>query len=334
VYIKTHSKSKKILIFFLNSISIGFKTASFFYLKIKSLNKKQYRAAFIISVDNLSFGGTGKTSLVIKICEELKKRKIKFAIITRGYLSKFEKKSVLINSNQSPKEIGDEAKVLKNTFPNQDIFIGRKRKDSIEKAIENKNRIIILDDGFQSTNIYKDCSIMLLNLEHPYYYLRNFKFLMRKENFILLYSTSQNHLKNIKNVKKKYKNSKYGTYKFEHENFYNKKGKIINIKDSPLIGFSALGDNSRFKESLSTFNLIGFRGYKDHFSYTQNIIDDLNTLRTDKKADYLVCTEKDFVKLINLNLNNIPLIYSKNIIEFNFNLLGSILDYAKSKGFI
>jgi tetraacyldisaccharide 4'-kinase len=331
MYIKIHSKSNKILIFFLNSISIGFKTASFFYLKIKSLNKKHYRAAFIISVNNLSFGGTGKTSLVIKICEELKKRKIKFAIITRGYLSKFEKKSVLINSNQSPEEIGDEAKVLKNRFPNQDIFIGKKRKDSIEKAIENKNKIIILDDGFQSTNIYKDCSIMLLNPEHPYYYLRNFKFLMRKENFMLLYSTSQNYLKNIK---KKYKNSKYGTYKFEHGNFYNKKGKIINIKNSPLIGFSALGDNSRFKESLSTFNLIGFRGYKDHLSYTQDIIDDLNTLRIGKKADYLICTEKDFVKLINLNLYNIPLIYSKNIIEFNFNLLGSILNHAKSKGSI
>ncbi len=331
MYIKTHSKSKKILIFFLNSISIGFKTASFFYLKIKSLNKKHYRAAFIISVNNLSFGGTGKTSLVIKICEELKKRKIKFAIITRGYLSKFEKKSVLINSNQSPEEIGDEAKVLKNRFPNQDIFVGKKRKDSIGKAIENKNRIIILDDGFQSINIYKDCSIMLLNPEHPYYYLRNFKFLIRKENFILLYNISQNHLKNIK---KKHKNSKYCTYKFEHGNFYNKKGKIINIKDSSLIGFSALGDNSRFKESLSTFNLIGFLGYKDHFSYTQDIIDNLNTLRIDKKADYLICTEKDFVKLINLNLNNIPLIYSKNIIEFNFNLLGSILNHAKRKGFI
>lgn len=318
MYIKAYSKLNKILIFLLNLVSIVFKTISLFNLKIKILNKKQYKAAFIISVDNLSFGGTGKTSLVIKIGEELKKRKIKFAIVTRGYLSKFENTSFLINSNQNSKEIGDEAKILKNRFPNQDIFIGKKRHISIKKAIENKNKIIILDDGFQSTDIYKNCSIMLLNPEHPYYYLRNFKFLIRKENFILLYSSS----------------SKYGTYKFEHRNFYNQNGRVTNIKGTPLIGFSALGDNSRFKKSLSNFNLIGFRGYKDHFLYTQDVINDLNILRINKKADYLVCTEKDFVKLINLNLDDIPLIYSKNIIKFNFTLISSILNHAKKEGFI
>ncbi len=318
MYIKAYSKLNKILIFLLNLVSIVFKTISLFNLKIKTLNKKQYKAAFIISVDNLSFGGTGKTSLVIKIGEELKKRKIKFAIVTRGYLSKFENTSFLINSNQNSKEIGDEAKILKNRFPNQDIFIGKKRHTSIKKAIENKNKIIILDDGFQSTDIYKNCSIMLLNPEHQYYYLRNFKFLIRKENFILLYSSS----------------SKCGTYKFEHRNFYNQNGRITNIKGTPLIGFSALGDNSRFKKSLSNFNLIGFRKYKDHFLYTQDIINNLNILRINKKADYLVCTEKDFVKLINLNLDDIPLIYSKNIIKFNSTLISSILNHAKKEGFI
>ena len=318
MYIKTYSKLNKILIFLLNLVSIVFKTISLFNLKIKTLNKKEYKAAFIISVDNLSFGGTGKTPLVIKIGEELKKREIKFAIVTRGYLSKFENTSFLINSNQNSKEIGDEAKILKNRFPNQDIFIGKKRHTSIKKAIENKNKIIILDDGFQSTDIYKNCTIMLLNPEHPYYYLRNFKFLIRKENFILLYDSS----------------SKYGTYKFEHMNFYNKNGKITDIKESPLIGFSALGDNSRFKKSLSKFNLIEFRGYRDHFLYTQNIINGLNILRINKKADYLVCTEKDSVKLINLNLDDIPLIYSKNIIIFNSILISSILKHAKKENFI
>ena len=138
MYIKAYSKLNKILTFLLNLVSIVFKTISLFNLKIKTLNKKQYKAAFIISVDNLSFGGTGKTPLVIKIGEELKKRKIKFAIVTRGYLSKFENTSFLINSNQNSKEIGDEAKILKNRFPNQDIFSAKRCIPQLKKPLRTK----------------------------------------------------------------------------------------------------------------------------------------------------------------------------------------------------
>ena len=119
----------------------------------------------------------------------------KFAIISRGFKSEYENKNVKVKPYHKVKEIGDEAKLLKKKFPEQDIYIGKNRKISIQKAIQDKNKIIILDDGFQTTNIFKDIKIMLFNPEHPYYYLRNFKFLAKNEDFIFFFKELSKDLK-------------------------------------------------------------------------------------------------------------------------------------------
>ena len=85
------------------------------------------------------------------------------------------------------------------------------------------------------------------------------------------------------------------------------------------MGFSAVGDNLRFKNDLEKFNLILYKGYKDHHMYTEEEILSLNNQRIQNGADYLVCTEKDFVKIRDFRFENEPLIFSKNIIKFNIN---------------
>jgi hypothetical protein len=169
----------------LNAVSVLFKTFSLAIIRLRSLKKKRFPGAFIISVDNLSFGGTGKTSLVMDIGRELERKKAKFAIVSRGYRSRFEKKGTPVSRDHQPHEVGDEAALIKRAFSRQDIFIGRNRNRSIENALENGNRFIILDDGFQSAGIEKDLKIMLLNPGHPYYYLRNFRWLAGQEDVVL-----------------------------------------------------------------------------------------------------------------------------------------------------
>ncbi|UCH93298.1 MAG: tetraacyldisaccharide 4'-kinase [Candidatus Aminicenantes bacterium] len=322
MYIKGNSPVHRLTTWLLNAVSIIFKTLSLINLKRKSLRQKRYPEALIISIDNLSFGGTGKTTLVIEIGKYLEKEHIKFAVVTRGYKSKLETPGAAVQPNHSIEDIGDEAKLFKHRFPQQDIYVGKNRQISIEKAINDNNKIILLDDGFQTTNIYKDIKIMLFNPRHPYYFLRNFKFLLKKEDYVFFYRYNGPYPFDGPNC---------GSYDFQLERFYSPGGKAIDIGNASLMGFSALGDNLRFKNDLSLFPLKEFKGYSDHHFYTEADIKRLNQLRIQKKADYLVCTEKDFMKIKHLDLTQIPLIYTQNSIKFSFDLMECIWKYAEKK---
>ncbi len=292
-------------------------------MKLKAINSKRYDNAYIISVDNLAFGGTGKTPLVIKIGKDLNKKRINFCIITRGYKSKFEKKGIKVTNRHSISDIGDEAALFRHYFPKNDIYIGKNRFKSIENAIKDNNKIIILDDGFQTSGLFKDFKIMLLNPNHKYYYLRNFKFFKNNED-IVFYLNEENN-----------KSDTSYTYHFDVEGLYNQKGlRIINPEtENGIIGFSALGDNKRFKQTLIDLNLniIDFQEYNDHYPYTKEIINKLNNKRKNGNYSFLICSEKDFIKIKELNLINIPLIYIKNSIKLSLNLTEKIIQDAEKK---
>lgn len=325
MYIKGNSSIHKLAVFLLNGISIIFKTLSFINLKRKSLRVRKY-PALIISVDNLSFGGTGKTTLVTEIGKHLEQEKIPFAVVTRGYKSTFEHRGTKVQPHHRVSDIGDEAMLFKTRFPHRDIYVGKNRQQSIKSALRDGNKIILLDDGFQSTHIHRDIKILLFNPQHPYYYLRNFKFLMKKEDFIFFY-------KSLPEETKKFKPAVCGTYDFETQQFCDTQGKPVDISHASLVGFSALGDNLRFKNDLSSFNLVEFKGYNDHHNYSSEEIKSLNKRRMEKKADYLACTEKDYMKLSFINLENIPLIYAQNSIKLNTDLIGTILGHAEKQGY-
>lgn len=324
MYLRPDSTLSHILILLLNTVSVPFKIASWLYLNIKALKRVRFEEALIVSIDNLAFGGTGKTPLILEIGRGLEERGIKFAVISRGYRSKYEESGTIVQGHHRPDEVGDEAALLKGRFLNQDILIGRDRRHSIKTAIHRQNRIILLDDGFQSTDIRRDITIMLFNPDHPYYYLRNFKGMMKREDFILSYLRETN-LRG---------RGGSGVYHFEPAGFCDRTDTAVDIGGSRLVGFSALADNRRFETDLGRFNLAAFRGYPDHFSYSQGELTALEELRKTRRADFLVCTEKDFVKLKHLNLNNMPLIFAKNRIKLNVDLIDKIVNNAKEKGFI
>jgi tetraacyldisaccharide 4'-kinase len=314
-------------IYLLNGVSLLFKTLSLVNLKLKSLRRKEYPEALIVSIDNLSFGGTGKTPLVLEIGRNLERKKVKFAVVTRGYKSKYEGRGIKVQPGHRFDEVGDEAVLFKKNFPHRDIYVGKNRRRSIESAVRDGNRIILLDDGFQSTHIHRDIKIMLFNPRHPYYYLRNFKFLMKKEDYIFYYSRQPA-------PGREQPAPGAHTYHFETRRFRDIRGNTVNIGNASLLGFSALGDNERLKNDLSAFNLVQFKPFMDHHVYTEKEITDLDRDRRDKEIDYLVCTEKDFVKLTRINLTDIPLIYVQNSIKLSFNVTSRLLDYAEEENYI
>ena len=308
----------------LNLASLVFKGISFIIWQLKALKGRQFPDLFIISVDNLSFGGTGKTPLVMAIGKALEKRGARFAMISRGYRSRFEKEGIRVKGSHSCEEVGDEAVLLKAAFPAQDVFIGRDRPRSIAAAAAENHRIVILDDGFQSSHIKKDFSVMLLNPGHPYFYLRNFTFMRRHADRVLSYRQSGNAEEPLPR----------DTYDFVLDTFMDAAGREVNIGTATIVAFSALGDNDRFESDMRSYRLAAFRGFSDHHAFRPADLCSLERLRKEKDADWLVCSEKDFCKIKNFLPGEIPLLYARNEIRLHDDAIEQIIKHAKEKGFL
>ncbi len=303
--------------------SIIFKSISFINLTLKGFNKRNFENILIISVDNISFGGTGKTPMVIKISEILSGAGFKHAIALRGYGGKSAgKEPVIVNEHHNSADVGDEAIIYRNRLKDAAVITCTNRIASTEAAIREGCRVLILDDGFQSRNLSKDLSIMLINQDHPYYFLRNFRFMAYKNDIILGFRDS----------KKTCKNNFQGTYYFETDGFKDQYGNEAAPDSEQVTGFSALGDNERFRRVLRNWNLKSFTPYRDHHKFTEKDLENLEKQRLKDRSRYLVCTEKDLVKLKNIDTTGIPLIYLQNRVECSYNLEETIIKYAKEKG--
>ncbi len=120
----------------------------------KNLSKAKDFSIPIISVGNLTVGGSGKTPIII----ELAKRYKKVAIILRGY--KRKSRGLVIVSNKGDIKVdinqsGDEAMLLANSIPKATVIVSEDRKEAIKRAKELGAKLILLDDGFSKFDIKK-----------------------------------------------------------------------------------------------------------------------------------------------------------------------------------
>lgn len=91
-----------------------------------------------------------------------------------------------------------------------------------------------------------------------------------------------------------------------------KKKKTGNEK---VVAFSAVGDNARFKNDLTNLNVVKFFSFPDHHSLDENEIREIEDFRVSNSCKYIICTEKDFIKLDSEISHSLPLIYIKNRIK-------------------
>jgi tetraacyldisaccharide 4'-kinase len=308
----------------LNLASLLFKSVSLVHLKIKALAPKPFPGLFIISVDNLSFGGTGKTPLVMAIGRALAERALPFAIILRGYRSALESKGALVQATHRLEEVGDEAWLLKKHFPGHDVIIGRDRLRSIAAAAARDNHFVILDDGLQTSQVRKDFSVMLVNPGHPYFYLRHFRFLARGEDLVLRYQQRGDAQEALMPW----------TYDFVVEGFRDGQDQAVDVGNAAIVAFAALGDNERFERDMGRFRLQAFRGFPDHHAFSAADMRALEKLRREKGAAWIVCSEKDFCKINHLLNAASPFIYARNRIELPGNAMERIIQHAAEKNFL
>ncbi len=150
---------------------------------IKKYNdlKNQKKLPFkVISIGNITVGGTGKTPAAIAIAEEAKRRGFVPVILTRGYKGKI-KGPCFVSKGEGPllseEDAGDEPIIMAEKLKGVPIVKGENRYDAGILAIENlkseisnlKSQILfILDDGFQHWKLFRDKDLMLIDGTNPF----------------------------------------------------------------------------------------------------------------------------------------------------------------------
>ena len=126
----------------------------------------------VISIGNLTFGGTGKTPFTMWISRFFNDLDKKVVILTRGYKGKLEHKSGIIRSSNkfghNPFEYGDEPLLMARRLDKTSIIVGKRRADNL-KYYFNKERpdIVLLDDGHQHLKIKRSLNIVLFDCLIP-----------------------------------------------------------------------------------------------------------------------------------------------------------------------
>ena len=124
----------------------------------------------VISVGNLTVGGTGKTPVVDLLSRELQSRKIKPAILSRGYGRKNTDTQKRLRfcekKHADPYLFGDEPYMLAMRNPEVPVYVDSSRKAAADSAEKHDNPdVLVLDDAYQHLAIHRDLNLLLIDAE-------------------------------------------------------------------------------------------------------------------------------------------------------------------------
>jgi 3-deoxy-D-manno-octulosonic-acid transferase len=125
----------------------------------------------VISIGNLTLGGTGKTLATTAICQWLLSKDMKPAILSRGYGGEADGEQVVSDGQRllmKPSQSGDEPFLLAATIPEALVLVGKDRRHSARQARRMGAQVLVLDDGMQYWKLQKDYEIVLVDALNPF----------------------------------------------------------------------------------------------------------------------------------------------------------------------
>jgi tetraacyldisaccharide 4'-kinase len=280
----------------------------------------------VISVGNITLGGTGKTPLVAALAKELDKHGLKVGILSRGYKGAKEGRGGVVSDGEriylTPREAGDEPFMLALMLSSIPIVVGKKRYEmGVDVCKRFGMDVLILDDGFQHLRIKRDMDIVLIDartgfsnghlfprgpLREPLGGLR------RASHIILTKADSAAHRRDIEGVLRSHApaiplyHSRYRP-SFLCEASSRKLYPPHIVRGKKVFAFAGIADPGYFVELLKGLgaDVVHEIYFPDHYRY--ELKDVKMMLDYTGSVEVFVTTEKDFVKLQRLPLDNMLL---------------------------
>lgn len=274
--------------------------------------KQQKLPRPVISVGNLTVGGTGKTPTVIFIARLLKNHGYRPAVLSRGYGgSASAPVNVVSDGNRTMmewREAGDEPILIARAIPGIPVLTGTRRLLTGRAAVETFGAdILILDDGFQHRSLFRDIDIVLLDAARPFGNgfllprgpLREHPDSLSRADIILRTGGAENEeplrrnssLPSFRAIHKPQGLAAGGTKRIET---------AAALSGQKVFAFAGIGSPEAFRRSLTELGaaVVGFRVFPDHHPYDLSDIENLRRLTAKSGATLIVTTEKDGVRLV------------------------------------
>lgn len=264
----------------------------------------------VISVGNLTLGGTGKTPLVEWIAKKLRESHIRVAIVSRGY-------------GAEESGYNDEALELELSLPDVPHLQNPDRVAASQVAVEElEMQLILLDDGFQHRRLKRDLDIVLLDASEPFGFehvfprgtLREPIAGLARADVIVLSRADMAAREDRDKIKERVRQYAPQAVWSEVEHrvamLLNSNGHQVSLdllKGKRVAAFCGIGNSAGFRHTLGSLEceVVAWREFPDHHNYTRADVAALSTWG--QQAELLVCTRKDLVKLRVPTLGSIPL---------------------------
>ncbi|MDD4956463.1 MAG: tetraacyldisaccharide 4'-kinase [Candidatus Omnitrophica bacterium] len=254
----------------------------------------------VISVGNITAGGTGKTPFSLYIVRELAGRGCRPAILTRGYGR-------------------DEDKMLAGELPEVPVVVGRDRVKSAAYAVSKGCDVLVMDDGFQHRALERDLDIVLVDADSmagntgllPRGPFRERISALSRADIVVVTGTSEMGEAQRNTVLSRLGNVISGKLVAESirrpvslSDVSGKNTSLGNAKNKKVLLVSGIASPGSFEliAGRCGMELTGHMVYDDHHAYTASDVEEIGGRFAASGADNIVVTKKDMVKLAELEL--------------------------------
>ena len=273
----------------------------------------------VISVGNLTVGGTGKTPMVFWIAERLASEGKRTAILTRGYRGT---KPGSTEDGKQGEPQSDEVALLRERLTGRvKIGVGADRFKNGEVLARHGTEWFVLDDGFQHLRLKRDADIVLIDATDPFGggatlpvgRLREPISALRRASVVVITRAVEGSAPAVETIIRRHTNCPifFTSTKLESVLRVPQLAEPLPTQEWSRVSFMAfcgIGNPSAFFQDLQGwgFQLAGERRFHDHHVYTQPEASELEDAAKSNGADALLCTEKDVWNLRHVQFHALP----------------------------
>lgn len=300
---------------------------------ISTLRSKAYEKGFlksikakipVVSIGNISIGGSGKTPFCILLANALQEKGIRFGFISKGYKGQMSKKLskqefLTVCASHGPmipaNSCGDEPYLIASKFPQHPFVVSPNRVLAANKARLLGAELVLMDDGFQHRRLVRDLDIVLVRAQDP---LEGAAFFPRgglRDSLGRLAEADYVVVTGCDKVSFAYSKKCLAPYTqapligvqstFSKATLFN--GKSFDLKGKRVIAFAGIAHPEAFFKMLEEAgaNVVLSAELLDHAKIEDDFLYELELKVSSLGAEAIVCTEKDWVKLQHKNKSSI-----------------------------
>jgi tetraacyldisaccharide 4'-kinase len=289
----------------------------FFRLHIFKRNKI---SCPVISVGNLTLGGTGKTPAVIQVAQLLKTNNRRPVVVSRGYGRRDDTDIIVVSDGRSvlvdAQTGGDEPVMIGSMLPGIPVVVGRKRYQAALLALQRFSPdVVVLDDGFQHLPLKRDLDIVLVDAGNPFGNGKLFpdgilrepmNALERAHAVLITKADNTMDVGTLKETIRRHTQARIFISRHVPVDLIDCRSAdskpLTDLRGSRVLALSGIARPDSFAIMLRSLgaDIAAVCTYPDHFEYQRSDLAAVFRKAADERVSMIITTEKDAIRLKNL----------------------------------